>query len=85
MAGLGDRPPRAVPSDQRQLNVPLPTPLVEAVKARAAEEGLTMGELVERLLTEAMAGWTPSPGIAQQLSDHESRLQRLEAKLRDMP
>jgi hypothetical protein len=70
-----------VPADQRQLNVPLPTPLVEAVKARAAEENLTMGELVERLLTEAMAGWQPTPGIGERLADHEARLQRIEARL----
>jgi hypothetical protein len=67
--------------EHRQLNVPLPTPLVEAVKARAAEEGITMGELVEQLLTAAMQGWEPAPGIAAQLADHEARLQRIEGQL----
>ncbi len=71
----------AVPADQRQLNVPLPTPLVEAVKARAAEEGITMGELVEQLLTAAMQGWEPAPGIRERLADHEARLQRIESRL----
>jgi hypothetical protein len=70
-----------VPADQRQLNVPLPTPLVEAVKARAAEEGITMGELVERLLTAAMEDWEPAPGIADQLADHEARLRQVEERL----
>ncbi len=67
-----------MPPAQRQLNVPLPTELVEAVKARAAEEGLTMGELVARLLRAAMEGWEPTPGIRQQLRNHEARIRRLE-------
>ncbi len=68
-------------ADQRQLNVPLPTELVEAVKARAAEEGITLAAMVEQLLAGAMQGWEPAPGIAQQLADHEARLQRIEAQL----
>ncbi len=81
MPRWGSHHPPPVPADQRQLNVPLPTPLVEAVKARAAEEGVTMGELVERLLTAAMEGWEPAPGIADQLADHEARLRQLEERL----
>ena len=38
---------------QKQLNVPLPAELVAAVKARAIEEGLTLGQLVERFVFPA--------------------------------
>jgi len=66
------------PPRHKQLNVPLPIALVDAVKSRALEEGLTMGQLVEQLLTAAMEGWRPAPGPAEQLADHESRLHRIE-------
>ena len=66
---------------QKQLNVPLPAELVAAVKARAIEEGLTLGQLVERLLTGAMEGWEPAMSLEQRLEDHEQRLLRLEQRL----
>ena len=72
-----------MPADQQrqQLNVPLPADLVAAIKGRALEEGRTMGELVAELLTAAMNGWQPAPGINQRLTDVEARLQRLEQRL----
>lgn len=69
------------PPRYKQLNVPLPVPLVDAVKTRALEDGITMGQLVEQLLTAAMEGWRPAPGPAEQLADHESRLHRIEEHL----
>jgi hypothetical protein len=70
---------KAVPaSERRQLNVPLDPSLVEALKTRAAEEGVTLGRLVQLLLSAAMEGWTAAPNIQSRLDDHEQRLSLLE-------
>ena len=53
------------PPSYKQLNVPLPVALVDAVKSRALEEGITMGQLVEQLLLAAMEGWRPAPGPSE--------------------
>lgn len=68
-------------SQRRQLNVPLDSDLVDALKSRAAEEGVTLSKLVQGLLSAAMEGWEASPNIAMRLEDHERRLNRIEALL----
>lgn len=69
----------AVPaSQQRQLNVPLDTSLIDALKKRASEEGITLSRLVQQLLNAAMEGWTAAPNTQMRLNDHEQRLSRLE-------
>ena len=48
-------PKPAVPASQRrQLNVPLDPALVDALKTRASEEGVTLSRLVQLLLSAAM-------------------------------
>lgn len=65
-------------SQRRQLNVPLDSELVEALKKRALQEGLTLSRLVQMLLSSAMEGWASTPNIEQRVNDHEERLSRLE-------
>lgn len=65
-------------SQRRQLNVPLDSSLVECLKSRAAEEGVTLSHLVQQLLSAAMAGWTASPSLQTRLNDLEQRVSRLE-------
>ena len=73
------KPRPALPaSSRRQLNVPLEHALVDALKRRAAEEGVTLSHLVEQLLCAAMKGWAASPDLRMRLDDHEERLRRLE-------
>ena len=65
-------------SSRRQLNVPLDLALIDALKRRASEEGVTLSLLVQRLLSAAMDGWVPAPDMRAQLEDHEVRLRQLE-------
>lgn len=65
-------------SQRRQLNVPLDPALVDALKTRASEEGVTLSRLVQLLLSAAMEGWTAAPNIQSRLDDHEQRLSLLE-------
>lgn len=68
-------------SKRRQLNVPLEPELVDALKRRAAEEGLTLGNLVQQQLSAAMENWEPSPNTQTRLDNHEERLKRIEEHL----
>lgn len=65
-------------SQRRQLNVPLDSALVDALKTRAAQEGVTLSHLVQQLLSAAMEGWSATPDTQKRLDDHEKRLSRLE-------
>ncbi|MFM8524111.1 MAG: hypothetical protein ACKOCM_00565 [Cyanobacteriota bacterium] len=66
-------------SERRQLNVPLDPLLVDSLKKRAAEEGVTLSQLVQLLLRAAMEGWSAAPTLQTRLDDHEQRLSRLES------
>lgn len=63
---------------RRQLNVPVDSALADALKSRAAQEGVTLSHLVQQLLIAAMEGWSKTPDAHKRLDDHEQRLTRLE-------
>jgi hypothetical protein len=71
-----------VPTGRSQLNINCSPELIARVKARARLEGVTVTELVTRLIEEVLHGDGWEGSLAERLAAIESRLELVEAALK---
>jgi hypothetical protein len=70
-----------VPTERSQLNINCSSDLLARVKARARLEGITVTELVTRLLEEELQGDGGEASLADRLAQIEERLRVVEQRI----
>jgi hypothetical protein len=72
-------------TELRQLNIRVDAAVVEQLKLQAAEQGLSLNQLLTRILTAVATngqyGNEPSSGVEQRLARVEQRLDAVEQQL----